>query len=225
MTDTNTFWMERAARLDWMTAPTKAGEVDYGSGSGSDVSIKWFADGVLNVSANCLDRHVTAGKGDQVAIIWEGDDPTKDAKITYAEALEAVAKFANGLKSMGVQKGDRVTLYMPMVVEAAYAMLACARLGAVHSVVFGGFSPDALAGRIQDCESQWVITADQGLRGGKAIPLKANVDKALESCPDVKGVVVVEVTGTGANLKAGRDQAYAAWLPINRRLPARAHAG
>jgi len=208
MTDMDTYWLQRAARLNWIKTPTKAGEFDYGNGSGTDVSIKWFEDGVINVSANCLDRHVAAGRGSDTAIIWEGDDPNVDKHISYKEALDATAKLANGLKSLGVKRGDRVTLYMPMVPEAAYAMLACARLGAVHSIVFGGFSPDALAGRIQDCESEWVITADQGLRGGKPIPLKANVDKALDSCPDVKGVVVVAVTGAGSALKAGRDHDY-----------------
>ena len=210
MTDMSQFWMEKAARLDWIKAPTRAGNWDFGAGTGTDVSIKWFEDGVLNVSANCLDRHVAAGRGGDTAIIWEGDDPRTDLKVSYQAALDATAKFANGLKSLGVQRGDRVTLYLPMIPEAAYAMLACARLGAVHSIVFGGFSPDALAGRIQDCESDWVITADQGLRGGRPIPLKANVDQALEACPNVKGVVVIAATGQGGPLKAGRDHDYAA---------------
>ena len=210
MTDIEKFWMEKAARLDWIESPTQAGNWSYGAGAGSDVSIKWFEDGVLNVSANCIDRHVAAGRGTETAIIWEGDDPSKDLKISYREALDATARLANGLKSLGVQRGDRVTLYLPMIPEAAYAMLACARLGAVHSIVFGGFSPDALAGRIQDCESEWVITADQGVRGGRSIPLKANVDKALESCPDVRGVVVIAATGQGSTLKVGRDHDYAA---------------
>ena len=209
MTDLTTFWMEKADRLEWIKKPTKAGFFDYGKGLGTNVSIKWFEDGVLNVSANCLDRHVAAGHGDHTALIWEGDDPSKHLRITYQEVLEATSKLANGLKSLGVKKGDRVTLYMPMVPEAAYAMLACARLGAVHSVVFGGFSPDALAGRIQDCESEWIITADQGLRGGKPIPLKTNVDKALETCPNVRAVVVVAVTDQGSDLKDGRDHDYA----------------
>ena len=209
MNDLNAYWMERAARLDWIKAPTKAGEYDYGQRSGTQVSIKWFEDGVLNVSANCLDRHVAAGRGADTAIVWEGDDPGVDKRISYSHALEATAKLANGLKSLGVKRGDRVTLYMPMVPEAAYAMLACARIGAVHSIVFGGFSPDALAGRIRDCESEWIITADQGLRGGKPIPLKANVDQALASCPNVKGVVVVAFKGAGSVLKAGRDYDYA----------------
>ena len=209
MNDIAQFWMEKAARLDWIKAPTRAGEFDYGKGAGTEVSIKWFEDGVLNVCANCLDRHVTAGRGEETAIIWEGDDPSKDLHISYQEALTATARLANGLKSLGIQRGDRVTLYMPMVPEAAYAMLACARIGAVHSIVFGGFSPDALAGRIRDCDSHWVITADQGLRGGKPIALKTNVDKALEACPEVKGVVVVAVTGQGGPLHAGRDHDYA----------------
>lgn len=212
MTVMSDYWLEKAARLNWIKKPRKAGDFDFGNGSGTDVQIKWFEDGVLNVSVNCLDRHIDAGRGDETAIIWEGDDPKHDLHITYNEALEATARLANGLKQIGVKRGDRVTLYMPMVPEAAYAMLACSRLGAVHSVVFGGFSPDALAGRINDCESEWVITADQGLRGGKAIPLKSNVDKALLSCPDVKGVVVVSGEGSGAQLKKGRDHDYAALI-------------
>ena len=143
-----------------------------------DVHIKWYADGVLNVSANCIDRHL-AERGDQVAIIWEGDDPTQDKKITYNELHQEVSRFANVLKSQGVKKGDVVTLYMPMIPEAAYAMLACARIGAIHSVIFGGFSADAIAGRIVDCASNTVITADEGIRGGKTIPLKETVDQAL----------------------------------------------
>ena len=166
------------------------------------VSIKWFEDGVTNVSYNCIDRHLKK-RGDQVAIIWEGDNPYDDKKITYNELYEQVCKLANVLKSNGVKKGDRVTIYMPMIPEAAYAMLACTRIGAIHSIVFGGFSPDALAGRIHDCESTFVITADEGLRGGKKIPLKANTDKAIEIASrdgvDVKNVLVVKRT-------AGRGQ-------------------
>jgi acetyl-CoA synthetase len=162
---------------------------------------------VLNVSANCIDRHLDA-RGDQVAIIWEGDDPADSRKITYRELYENVCRMANVFKAHGVGKGDRITLYLPMIPEAAYAMLASARIGAVHSVVFGGFSPDSLAGRIQDCDSKLVITADEGLRGGKKVPLKANVDKALEQCPGVETVIVIARTGAGSELKPGRDVDY-----------------
>ena len=171
------------------------------------MSIKWYEDGTLNACVNCVDRHVEA-RGDQVAIIWEGDEPDQDAKITYRQLHEEVCKFANVLKAQGVKKGDRVTIYMPMIAEATYAMLACARIGAVHSVVFGGFSPDALAGRILDCDSTCVITADEGVRGGKKIPLKANTDAALAQCPDVTSVIVVERTGAGVAMQDGRDVWY-----------------
>ena len=185
------FWLEQARRLDWMKPPTMAREYSFKRG---DVHIRWFADGALNVSANCLDRHLEK-LGDKVAILWQGDDPNRQQKITYRQLHERVARFAAGLKGIGVQKGDRVTIYMPMVPEAAIAMLATVRIGAVHSVVFGGFSPESLAGRIQDCDSQWVITADEGIRGGKTIPLKANVERALVDCPSVKRVVVFRRTG------------------------------
>ena len=167
--DPDKFWAEHGKRLDWIKPYTKVKNTSY---EYPDVSIKWFEDGTLNVSANCIDRHL-ATRGDQVAIIWEGDDPNDDAKITYSQLHEHVCRLANAMKAEGVKKGDRVTIYMPMVVEAAYAMLACNRIGAVHSIVFGGFSPDALAGRIEDCDSTFVITADQGVRGGKPIPLKS----------------------------------------------------
>ena len=171
------------------------------------MSIKWYEDGTLNACVNCVDRHVET-RSDQVAIIWEGDEPDQDAKITYRQLHEEVCKFANVLKAQRVKKGDRVTIYMPMIVEATYAMLACARIGAVHSVVFGGFSPDALAGRILDCGSTCVITADEGVRGGKKIPLKANTDAALAQCPDVTSVIVVERTGSGVAMQDGRDVWY-----------------
>ncbi|PBN41123.1 acetyl-coenzyme A synthetase, partial [Sphingobium sp. D43FB] len=158
------------------------------------VDIKWFADGTLNVSYNCLDRHL-AERGDQAAIIWEGDDPAESRTITYRELHERVCRMANAIKALGVKKGDRVTLYLPMIVEAAVAMLACARVGAVHSIVFGGFSPDSLSSRIQDCDSTLLITADQGRRGGRTVPLKTNADEALKSCPTVKNVLVVRNTG------------------------------
>ena len=169
------FWREEARRIDWITPFTEISDVSWDK---DDLHIRWFGDGRLNASANCIDRHLPE-KADDTAIIWEGDDPDVSKTISYGALHEQVCRLANGLKSIGVQKGDRVTIYMPMIPEAAYAMLACARIGAVHSVVFGGFSPDALAGRISDCESRFVITADEGVRGGKPIPLKANVDLSL----------------------------------------------
>ena len=172
-----------------------------------DLHIKWFYDGTLNVSSNCLDRHIEK-RGDQTAIIWEGDDPKEDKRISFKELHSEVCKFANALKELDVKKGDRVTIYMPMIPEAAVAMLACARVGAIHSVVFGGFSPDALAGRIQDCDSSLIITADEGIRGGKPIPLKANTDAALNSCPMCKTVVVVKRTGGKIDWVEGRDYWY-----------------
>ena len=179
--DNEGFWAEQGQRIDWIRPFSKVKDVSFNR---EDLHIRWYEDGSLNVCANCIDRHLD-DKADQVAIIWEGDDPGVDRKITYAELHEAVCRFANVLKAQGVQKGDRVTIYLPMIPEAAFAMLACARIGAVHSVVFGGFSPDALAGRIIDCESRIVITADEGLRGGKKVPLKANVDAAgrIEGVP------------------------------------------
>ncbi len=173
------FWSEQARRLDWMTPPTRIKDVSFDK---ADFRIRWFEDGVLNVAWNCLDRHL-AERGDQTAILWEGDEPTQSGGLTYIELHAEVCRMANVLKGMGVMKGDRVTLYMPMIPAAAVAMLACARIGAVHSVVFGGFSPDSLCGRIEDCASRFVITADEGLRGGKRIPLKANVDAALSKLP------------------------------------------
>ena len=190
-----TFWAEQGKRLDWMTPYTRVKSVDYGKGSGTDVQIKWFEDGVLNLSVNAIDRHL-ATRGDQVAIIFEGDDPGEDARVTYRELSGHVNRLANGLREIGVRKGDRVTLYMPMILEAAYAMLACARVGAVHSIVFGGFSPEALGSRIEGCESDFLITADEGLRGSKTIPLKANADKAIDiSGRDVKCLVVRRTGG------------------------------
>jgi acetyl-CoA synthetase len=204
--DPEGFWAEHGKRLDWIKPYTQVKDVSFDA---KDLHIRWFHDGQLNVAANCLDRHLAA-RGDQVAIIWEGDDPKEDARITYRELHEKVCRLGSALRDMGVAKGDVVTLYMPMIPEAAVAMLACARIGAVHSVVFGGFSPDALAGRISDCKSKWVITADEGLRGGRKVPLKANVDKAL-SLPDtgtVKKVVVVRRTGGDVGWKEGRDVWY-----------------
>ena len=196
------FWGEQGKRIDWMKPYTKVKNTSFGPG---DVSIKWYEDGTLNIAANCIDRHMES-RADQIAIIWEGDDPTQDERITYRQLHERVCKFANVLKANGVRKGDRVTIYLPMIPEAAYAMLACARIGAVHSVVFGGFSPESLSGRIQDCASRFVITADEGVRGGKPIPLKKNTDDALAKLPgnDAR-VLVVKRTGGKVPWNAARD--------------------
>ena len=199
------FWGEQGRRLDWTVPYTEVRDVSWETG---DLHVRWYHDGVLNVSANCLDRHLET-RGDKAAMIWEGDAPGETYTITYRKMHTAVCKFANVLKKLGVNKGDRVTIYMPMILEAAYAMLACARIGAVHSVVFGGFSPDALAGRITDCGSTVIITADEGLRGGKTVPLKANVDSACEIAGGtVKSVLVVRRTGAGVPMAEGRDH----WL-------------
>lgn len=198
--DPEAFWSEMAERLSWITKPTKIKETTFSG----DVAIKWFADGVINACYNCVDRHLPA-RAQQTAIIWESDDPSVDKKITYGELKNNVCRLANALKAKGVKKGDRVTIYMPMVTEAVYAMLACARIGAVHSVVFGGFSPDSLRDRILDCSSTVVITADEGVRGGKLVPLKANTDEALKSCPDVHTVLVYKRTGNPVAWTAGRD--------------------
>ena len=203
--DPDAFWDAQGKRLDWMTPYTKVKDTTF---EHSGVSIKWYEDGVLNVSANCIDRHL-ATRGTQTAIIWEGDNPEDSAHITYAQLHTEVCKLANVYKSLGVRKGDRVVLYMPMIPEAAYAMLACNRIGAVHSIVFGGFSPEALAARITACDAKLIVTADQAPRGGKATPLKANVDKALEISGDVP-TLVVERTGADLPNKAGRDHSYSA---------------
>ena len=197
------FWAGVAERIDWIKPFTKVKDVSYDA---SDLHIRWFEDGVLNACVNCLDRHLPERAND-VAIIWEGDDPATDKKTTYAEALEETSRMANLLKARGVKKGDRVVIYMPMIPEAAFAMLACARIGAVHSVVFGGFSPEALASRIEDCGAVAVITADEGVRGGKTIPLKSNVDKALEKSggDNVRLVLVVERTFADVAMNHGRD--------------------
>ncbi|TAJ28892.1 acetate--CoA ligase [Bosea sp. (in: a-proteobacteria)] len=201
--DPDTFWGEHGRRIDWFTPYTRVRNASFAPGA---VSIKWFEDGVTNVAHNCIDRHLDK-RGDQVAIVWEGDDPSESRKITYRELHAEVGKFANVLKTKGVRKGDRVTIYMPMIPEAAYAMLACARIGAVHSVVFGGFSPDSLSGRIEGAESAVVITADEGLRGGRKVPLKANVDAAAEKTP-VETIIVVRRTGGAVAMKEGRDVWY-----------------
>ncbi len=197
------FWGEHGKRVDWIKPYTQVKDVDYTG----DVRIRWYYDGVLNVSANCIDRHL-AKRADQTAIIWEGDDPADSKHITYREMHEEVCRLANVLKARGVKKGDRITIYMPMIPEAAYAMLACTRIGAIHSVVFGGFSPDSLINRIQDCDSNVVITADEGLRGGRKVPLKANADAALKSCPSVKTQIVVKRTGGAVTMQPGRDVWY-----------------
>src|SRR5271154_3269516 len=199
--DPDKFWAKEAKRIHWMKPFKKVKNAAFGPG---DVSIKWFEDGKTNAAYNCIDRHLKK-RGKQVAIIWEGDDPKDDKKITYKELHSEVCRFANVLKKRGVKKGDRVTIYLPMIPEAAYAMLACARIGAVHSVVFGGFSPDSLAGRIEDCRSTVLITADEGLRGGRSIPLKRNADNALRHCPEVREVIVVRHTGGAIDWVEGRD--------------------
>lgn len=199
--DPDGFWREELKRLDWFRTPTKISETSWDPDA---LKIEWFSDGILNVSYNCIDRHLKDRGGD-IAIIWEGDNPGFHHSVTYRQLHNHVCRMANELKAIGVRKGDRVTLYMPMIPEAMYAMLACARIGAVHSIVFGGFSPEALAGRITDCESEFVITADQGVRGGKPIPLKANVDKALEMAEGVRAVLCVRHTGASVPWTEGRD--------------------
>ena len=201
--DPDGFWADHGKRVDWIKPFTKVRDTDFNR----PVSIKWFEDGTLNAAANCLDRHLNA-RGDQTAIIWEGDDPTESRTLTYRQLHEEVSRLANGLKSIGVAKGDVVTIYMPMIPEAAVAMLACARIGAPHSVVFGGFSADSLASRIQDCQSNFVITADEGVRGGKTIPLKIATDEAVENCPTVKHVVAVRRTGGDVPWTESRDRWY-----------------
>src|SRR5512137_128693 len=198
--DPDGFWRGEANRIAWMKAPTKIKNVDFHG----DVSIRWFEDGVLNASVSCLDRHLAA-KGDQVAIIWEGDNPDSDAKVTYRDLHARVCRLTNALRKLGVKKGDRVCIYLPMIVEAAVAMLACARVGAIHSIVFGGFSPDSLASRIQDSECSILITADQGRRGGRSVPLKTNADEALLTCPSIQNVIVVKHTGGDVPMMEGRD--------------------
>ncbi|HEY3637787.1 MAG TPA: acetate--CoA ligase [Rhizomicrobium sp.] len=202
--DPEGFWREQAQQIDWMKRFTQVKDVSFAP---EDLRIRWFADGTLNVSANCIDRHLP-DRADRIAILWEGDDPKDSRAITYRELHEQVCRFANVLKARGVGRGDRVTIYLPMIPEAAYAMLACARIGAVHSVVFAGFSPESLANRIRDCGSRIVITADEGLRGGRTFPLKSNTDIALTSCPDVDTVIVVRRTGTKVTMHAGRDFHY-----------------
>ncbi|OIM99488.1 acetate--CoA ligase [Idiomarina sp. MD25a] len=201
--DPEGFWREQGKRITWFTPYTKVKNTSFSPGN---INIKWYQDGTLNACYNCIDRHL-ADKADKTAIIWEGDDPSVDKHITYREMHKEVSRFANGLKKLGVGKGDRVAIYMPMVPEAAYAMLACARIGAVHSVIFGGFSPNAIADRINDCGAKVIITADEGRRGGSTIGLKKNVDAALEddACPTLEHVVVSQVTEGAVNWTEGRD--------------------
>ncbi|MDA0654340.1 MAG: AMP-binding protein, partial [Proteobacteria bacterium] len=201
--DPDGFWGEHGKRIDWIRPYSRVKNTDFTG----NVRVRWYEDGELNACANCLDRHLDR-RGDQPAIIWEGDDPADSKTLTYRDLHAAVSKFANGLKAAGVGKGDTVTIYMPMIPEAAVAMLACARIGAPHSVVFGGFSADSLASRIQDCNSKLVITADEGVRGGKIIPLKASTDAAVAKCPGVEKVIVVRRTGGDIEWIPGRDLWY-----------------
>jgi acetyl-CoA synthetase len=203
LADPQKFWAEQAKRLHWIKPFTRVKNTSFTG----DVHIRWFEDGVLNASQNCIDRHLQT-RADQTAILWEGDSPEEHRHVSYAELHENVCRLANVLKKHGVKKGDRITIYMPMIPEAAFAMLACARIGAIHSVVFGGFSPESLIGRIQDCKSTVLITADEGLRGGRKVPLKANADAALKQCPEVKTVIVVRRTGGAVEWREGRDHWY-----------------
>jgi acetyl-CoA synthetase len=202
--DPEGFWGEHGKRIDWIKPYTQVKDVSYAP---DDVHIRWYHDGVLNASVNCLDRHL-ATRGDQTAIIWEGDNPAESKKLTYRELYEEVCKFANVLKANGAKKGDRVTIYLPMIPEIAVAVLACARIGAVHSVIFGGFSPDSIAGRIHDSDSNLIVTSDEGVRGGRPIPLKANVDEALTKCPTVEKCIVIRRTGNDVGWVDGRDVWY-----------------
>jgi acetyl-CoA synthetase len=204
VSDPNTFWGEQAKRLDWIKPFTKVKNTSF---TPDNVSIKWFEDGTLNAAYNCIDRHLPK-RANQTALIWEGDDPKDSRHITYQELHDEVCRMANILRNRNVKKGDRVTIYLPMIPEAAYAILACARIGAVHSVIFGGFSPDSIAGRIEDCQSKFIITADEGLRGGRKIPLKANVDAAIDKVGGVDHVVVVRRTGAPVNMDPVRDVWY-----------------
>jgi len=201
--DPEGFWGEHGKRIDWIKPYTKVKDTSFSG----DVHIKWFHDGTLNASANCLDRHL-ATRGDQTALLWEGDNPADSKAITYKELHTQVCKFANALKTLGIKRGDRVTIYLPMIPELAITMLACARIGAIHSIVFGGFSPDSLGGRIRDCDSNIIITSDEGVRGGKPIPLKANTDAALKNCPTIETCVVVKRTGGKIDWVEGRDVWY-----------------
>ena len=202
--DNEGFWRKEGKRIEWIKPYTKIKDVKY---SKTDVRIKWYYDGTLNASANCLDRHLK-NKKNKTAIIWVGDDPKDSKQISYKELHKNVCKAANGLKELGVKKGDRVTIYLTMIPELAYIMLACARIGAIHSIIFAGFSSDSIAGRINDCQSDYIVTADEGVRGGKIIPLKKITDDALMNCPNVKKCVVVKRTGNEVNWVDNRDVSY-----------------
>ena len=202
--DPDVFWDTHGKRIDWIKPYKKISNISYAK---EDLKIKWYEDGTLNASANCLDRHLKT-KGDSTAIIWEGDNPNESKHITYNQLYEDVCKFSNVLKKAGAKKGDRITIYMPMIPEATIAMLACTRIGAIHSVVFGGFSPDALAGRIEDCDSTIIITADEGVRSGKTIPLKSNTDEAIAKAKMCKTTIVVKRTGGDINWIDGQDIWY-----------------
>ena len=202
--DPEAFWGEQGKRIDWIKPYTQVKDVSYAR---DDLHIRWYQDGTLNASVNCLDRHL-ATRGDQTAIIWEGDDPNDSKSLTYRELYEEVCRFSNVLKANGAKKGDRITIYLPMIPQIAVAVLACARIGAVHSVIFGGFSPDSISGRIHDSDSTIIITSDEGVRGGKSIPLKANVDEALTKCPTIEKCIVVKHTGGDIGWVDGRDVWY-----------------
>tara|TARA_R110002072_G_scaffold27564_19_gene89715 strand:- start:2137 stop:4077 length:1941 start_codon:yes stop_codon:yes gene_type:complete len=202
--DPEAFWGEHGKRIDWIRPYSKVKDVSYAH---DDVHIRWYHDGTLNASVNCLDRHLEK-RGDKTAIIWEGDDPADSKSLTYRELYEEVCKFSNVLKANGAKKGDRITIYLPMIPEIAVAVLACARIGAIHSVIFGGFSPDSIAGRIHDSDSTLIVTSDEGVRGGKPIPLKANVDEALAKCPTIEKCIVVKRTGNEIDWVDGRDVWY-----------------
>ena len=195
------FWKEQAERIHWEKKFTVINNIKY---SKDDVKINWYEDGLLNVSYNCIDRHAKE-EPNRIAIIWEGDDPNDVKKISYSELLVEVSKAANVLKKIGVKKGDRVTIYLTMIPELAYIMLACSRIGAIHSIIFGGFSSESIAGRIKDCKFEFIVTADEGIRGGKVIPLKNTTDKALEECPDVKKCLVIKRTGNEVKMNKDRD--------------------
>ena len=199
--DPEAFWGEHGKRIDWIKPYTEVKDVSYAH---EDVHVRWYHDGTLNASVNCLDRHL-ASRSAQTAIIWEGDDPGDSKTLTYRELYEEVCRFSNVLKANGATKGDRITIYLPMIPEIAVAVLACARIGAIHSVIFGGFSPDSIAGRIHDSDSTLIITSDEGLRGGKPIPLKANVDEALTKCPTIEKCIVIKRTGNDIAWVDGRD--------------------
>ena len=202
--DNEGFWKKEGKRINWIRPYTKIKDIKY---SKTEVKTKWYYDGTLNASANCIDRHLK-DKKNKTAIIWVGDDPKDSKQISYKELHKNVCKTANGLKELGIKKGDRVTIYLTMIPELAYVMLACARIGAIHSIIFGGFSPDSIAGRINDCKSDYIITADEGVRGGKIIPLKKITDEALQNCPNVKKCIVVKRTGNEINWIDGRDVWY-----------------